>query len=68
MWLHLALNEAVVFLNKFDLLEQKLRNGVKVNKYLPSFGDRENTAPVLARCMLFLLLSANESALIDVCL
>ncbi|KAI0765491.1 G-alpha-domain-containing protein [Fomes fomentarius] len=39
----------VLFLNKYDLLEQKLQNGVKVNRYLPSFGDRENSGPVLAR-------------------
>ncbi|RPD53456.1 G-alpha-domain-containing protein [Lentinus tigrinus ALCF2SS1-7] len=39
----------VLFLNKYDLLEVKLANGVKVNRYLPSFGERENTAPVLAR-------------------
>ncbi|TFK81584.1 G-alpha-domain-containing protein [Polyporus arcularius HHB13444] len=39
----------VLFLNKYDLLEAKLANGVKVNRYLPSFGDRENSAPVLAR-------------------
>lgn len=39
-----------MFLNKYDLLEQKLQNGVKVNRYLPSFGDRENSGPVLARC------------------
>ena len=39
-----------VFLNKFDLLEKKLAAGVKVNRYLPSYADRENSAPVLARC------------------
>ena len=39
-----------MFLNKYDLLEAKLASGVKVNKYLPSFGERENSAPVLARC------------------
>ncbi|KAI9061527.1 G-alpha-domain-containing protein [Trametes sanguinea] len=39
----------VLFLNKYDLLEKKLRSGVPVKKYLPSFGDRENSAPVLAQ-------------------
>ncbi|KAL7283882.1 hypothetical protein ACG7TL_001153 [Trametes sanguinea] len=39
----------VLFLNKYDLLEKKLRSGVQVKKYLPSFGDRENSAPVLAQ-------------------
>ncbi|KAI0324728.1 G-alpha-domain-containing protein [Cubamyces sp. BRFM 1775] len=38
----------VLFLNKYDLLEKKLRSGIQVRKYLPSFGDRENSAPVLA--------------------
>ncbi|KAH9930402.1 G-alpha-domain-containing protein [Epithele typhae] len=39
----------ILFLNKFDLLEKKINAGVKVNKYLPSFGERENDAQVLAR-------------------
>ncbi|KAI0699036.1 G-alpha-domain-containing protein [Cerioporus squamosus] len=39
----------VLFLNKFDLLEAKLASGAKVNKYLPSFGERENSAPTVAR-------------------
>ncbi|KAH9887394.1 G-alpha-domain-containing protein [Cubamyces lactineus] len=39
----------VLFLNKYDLLEKKLRSGIQVKKYLPSFGDRENSAPVLAQ-------------------
>ena len=39
-----------VFLNKYDLLEKKLASGTKVNKYLPSFADRENNAATLARC------------------
>ena len=41
-----------MFLNKFDLLVEKLSMGVKINKYLPSFAERENSAPVLARCKL----------------
>ncbi|KAI0674729.1 G-alpha-domain-containing protein [Trametes maxima] len=39
----------VLFLNKYDLLEKKLRSGTPVKKYLPSFGDRENSASVLAQ-------------------
>ncbi|EMD34541.1 heterotrimeric G-protein alpha subunit [Gelatoporia subvermispora B] len=39
----------ILFLNKFDLLERKLQSGVQVRKYLPSFGERENAAPVLAK-------------------
>jgi GTPase SAR1 family protein len=32
----------VLFLNKCDLLRKKLRAGVQVKKYLPSYGDRSN--------------------------
>ncbi|KAK7045075.1 guanine nucleotide-binding protein alpha-4 subunit [Favolaschia claudopus] len=32
----------IVFLNKCDLLKRKLQNGIQVNKYLISFGAREN--------------------------
>ncbi|KAJ7739355.1 G-protein alpha subunit [Mycena metata] len=32
----------IVFLNKCDLLKRKLQSGVQVNKYLISFGTREN--------------------------
>ncbi|KAH9848956.1 G-alpha-domain-containing protein [Lenzites betulinus] len=39
----------VLFLNKYDLLDKKLRSGVQVRKYLPSYGERENSAPVVAR-------------------
>ncbi|KZT07849.1 G-alpha-domain-containing protein [Laetiporus sulphureus 93-53] len=39
----------ILFLNKYDLLSKKLRAGVRINKYLSSYGDRENTAPVLAK-------------------
>ncbi|TBU47929.1 G-alpha-domain-containing protein [Dichomitus squalens] len=38
----------ILFLNKYDLLEKKLAAGVKINKYLPSFAERENSATVLA--------------------
>ncbi|OSX63793.1 hypothetical protein POSPLADRAFT_1169191 [Postia placenta MAD-698-R-SB12] len=39
----------ILFLNKYDLLARKLKSGVKVKKYLSSFGDRENSAAVLAK-------------------
>ncbi|KAF8634932.1 hypothetical protein AX15_000669 [Amanita polypyramis BW_CC] len=32
----------VLFLNKCDLLEAKLAAGVKVNQYIPAYGDRSN--------------------------
>ena len=45
-----GVSRRTVFLNKFDLLEKKLEAGVKVNRFLPSFAERENSAPILARC------------------
>ncbi|KAF8902591.1 heterotrimeric G protein alpha subunit [Gymnopilus junonius] len=38
----LAKTQLILFLNKCDLLRRKLKRGVKVNQYLPSFGDRPN--------------------------
>lgn len=32
----------ILFLNKMDILEQKIRNGVTVKRFLPSYGDRPN--------------------------
>jgi guanine nucleotide-binding protein alpha-1 subunit len=40
----------IVFLNKCDLLDKKLKSGVAVNKYIPRYGDRENSMPVFGRC------------------
>ena len=48
-----------MFLNKFDLLEKKLEAGVKVNRFLPSFAERENSAPILARCAYTAFLSSD---------
>ena len=39
-----------VFMNKSDLLEKKLKAGVKVNKYIPRYGDKENKMMVFAKC------------------
>jgi len=38
----LAKTQLILFLNKCDLLSRKLRRGIKVNQYLPSFGNRPN--------------------------
>ncbi|KAG7090079.1 hypothetical protein E1B28_011696 [Marasmius oreades] len=32
----------ILFLNKCDLLEQKLKSGVSIKKYIPSYADRPN--------------------------
>jgi len=38
----LTKTQIILFLNKCDLLEQKLRSGVQVRTHVPSFGDRSN--------------------------
>ncbi|KZT24145.1 G-alpha-domain-containing protein [Neolentinus lepideus HHB14362 ss-1] len=38
----LASVELVLFLNKCDILDQKLKSGVRLSKYVRSFGDRPN--------------------------
>ncbi|KAJ7135441.1 heterotrimeric G protein alpha subunit [Mycena crocata] len=38
----LARTQLILFLNKCDLLKRKLKRGVKVKTYLPSYGDRPN--------------------------
>lgn len=46
----LARTQLVLFLNKCDLLEKKLPSGVMVRHFVPSFGDRSNTLPTVAKC------------------
>ncbi|KAF8156817.1 guanine nucleotide binding protein, alpha subunit [Crassisporium funariophilum] len=38
----LASVDLVLFLNKCDLLERKLKSGIRLAKYVRSYGDREN--------------------------
>ncbi|TEB25478.1 heterotrimeric G protein alpha subunit [Coprinellus micaceus] len=38
----LAKTQLILFLNKCDLLRRKLKRGVKVTQYLPSYGDKPN--------------------------
>jgi hypothetical protein len=40
----------IVFLNKCDILQKKLRAGIKVNKYIPSFADRPNEKETVVKC------------------
>ena len=49
----------LVFLNKCDLLDKKLKSGVSVKKYIPRYGDRENTMPIFGRCESWNNLSAS---------
>ncbi|KAG7098346.1 hypothetical protein E1B28_000305 [Marasmius oreades] len=36
----------ILFLNKHDLLEQKLKSGVSIKKHIPSYGDRPNESSI----------------------
>ncbi|KAF8964777.1 heterotrimeric G protein alpha subunit [Flammula alnicola] len=38
----LARTQLILFLNKCDLLRRKLKRGIQVKQYLPSYGDRPN--------------------------
>ena len=42
--------QLVLFLNKCDLLRRKLRRGIRVNQYLPSYGDRANEVMTVVKC------------------
>ena len=46
----LAKTQLILFLNKCDLLRRKLKRGVQVNQFLPSFGDRENDVMTVVKC------------------
>jgi hypothetical protein len=48
----LAKTQLILFLNKCDLLKLKLKRGIKVNKYLPSFGDQPNELKTVVKCKL----------------
>ncbi|CAA7268550.1 unnamed protein product [Cyclocybe aegerita] len=39
----------ILFLNKCDLLKKKLRSGIPVKKYLPSYGERPNDASAVVK-------------------
>ncbi|EJD04654.1 G-alpha-domain-containing protein [Fomitiporia mediterranea MF3/22] len=47
----LSKTQLVLFLNKCDLLDKKLRSGVMVKDFVPSFGDRSNTLGTVAKYM-----------------
>ena len=41
----------ILLLNKCDLLERKLENGVKVREYITDFGDRPNDVQTVIKCL-----------------
>ncbi|KAJ3506396.1 hypothetical protein NLJ89_g6889 [Agrocybe chaxingu] len=45
----LARATMILFLNKCDLLKKKLKSGVQVRKYLPSYGERPNDANTVVK-------------------
>lgn len=46
----LTKTQAILFLNKIDLLEKKLRAGVKFKQYVTSYGDRPNDLDSVTLC------------------
>lgn len=40
----------IIFLNKIDILENKIESGVMVNRHLPSYGDRPNDTQSVVKC------------------
>ncbi|KAF8872422.1 guanine nucleotide binding protein, alpha subunit [Infundibulicybe gibba] len=45
----LANVDLVLFLNKCDILERKLKGGVRLSKYVRSYGDRENDLDTVSK-------------------
>ena len=60
----LAKTSIVLFLNKCDLLEQKLLAGVRVKDYVHSYGDRPNDVEHATKCTPFA--TAREKACANV--
>lgn len=46
----LARTLIILFLNKCDLLRNKLKRGVRVRDYIQSYGDRKNDVHTVAKC------------------
>jgi guanine nucleotide-binding protein alpha-1 subunit len=46
----LAKTQLILFLNKCDLLKRKLKRGIQVNRYLPSYGDKPNEVIAVVKC------------------
>ena len=42
--------QMILFLNKYDLLDQKLRRGVRVKDHVRSYGDRPNDVETVSKC------------------
>ena len=42
--------ELILFMNKCDILDRKLKSGIRLSKYLRSFGDRANDLDTAQKC------------------
>ncbi|KAG5644026.1 hypothetical protein DXG03_009241 [Asterophora parasitica] len=51
----LAKTQLILFLNKCDLLRRKLKRGVQVKAFLPSYGNRPNDVIPVVKCATFIL-------------
>ena len=58
----LANVELVLFLNKCDILDRKLKAGVRLAKYVKSFQERSNDSETVQKCKcdLFLFFSSSS--------
>ncbi|KAG8942591.1 hypothetical protein FRC04_003578 [Tulasnella sp. 424] len=52
----------VLFLNKIDILEKKLKAGVKVSRYVRSYGDRPNEVQQVANYFLTKFIAVHKEA------
>lgn len=46
----LASVELILFLNKLDILDAKLKSGIQLASYITSYSDRPNETKHVARC------------------
>jgi len=51
----------ILFLNKCDLLKRKLKSGVQIKRYLPSFGERSNDVGTVVKCAPSLIGSSSQN-------
>jgi len=47
----LAKSQPILFLTECELLAQKLEQGIKINEYIPSYGDRSNDMTTFVKCL-----------------
>lgn len=50
---HLQRTNLILFLNKFDIFQQKLAAGVRFSDHVTSYGDRENDFQSISGCKHF---------------